>query len=535
MNKIFEDFSEELFNTYLKINPQSGSYLGLHEYDGMIGDITEDGIANEVKIYKELYKKLTEINRELLSDINKYDYDIAKWAIESELFDLEERKSYKNNPMYYASMFSDLHNYISREYAPFEDRLKSVIKVIDKIPGTLKNAAENLDKSLSSVLCKYAKHFSVGYEDFFENELLNEIKEKTSNEILISEYIEKCKPAIKAFNMFIEFIDKASSGNEKSNILGRDKFESMLRIKEHIDLSIEELKRLGLEELKRLQNELNKLIKENNFEGKLDTLEHSHPSEESLIKDTENTLSELIDFIRTNNIVELPDELNCIVTEMPRYMDFGFAAMGTAGPFEKSTESFYYVNLPQKEWDEKKKEEWLTQFNYPSLKLISIHEAYPGHYTHFLNANKYSTKLSKLFMSYSYVEGWAHYTEEMMPEQGFCKDDFKSKIGMLLEALIRCCRYIAAIGIHCENMSVEEAKEFFMKNAFMAETTAMQEAERGAFDPGYLNYTLGKIYLKKFKNKYFEKFKDTKTLEDFHNQIVRLGAPTFRIAESFVL
>ena len=312
------------------------------------------------------------------------------------------------------------------------------------------------------------------------------------------------------------------------------KFLKMLKVTEHIDIPFDVLKKMGEDELKRLQDELSKVLKDNHYEGKLDRLEHDHPGEDTLIEETKNMLGELIDFIRENEIVNLPEKLNCIVVEMPKYDDFGFAAMGTAGPFEKSDESFYYVNLPDKDWDEKKKEEWLTQFNYPALSLISIHEAYPGHYTHFLNANERSTKLSKLFMSYSYVEGWAHYTEEMMIDLGFRKEDFKSRIGMLLEALIRCCRYNAAIGIHCEGMTLDEAKDHFIKNAYMTETTAMQEAERGAFDPGYLNYTLGKLYLKKLKEKYFKKFGSTRSLKDFHDQIVGLGCPTYDIAERYI-
>ncbi|MDQ3022058.1 MAG: DUF885 domain-containing protein [Bacteroidota bacterium] len=535
MNDIFEEFSNEFFKTYLEINPQAGTHLGLHEYDGKVADVSENGIKKEIQIYKELYRKLRKINHEELSSINRYDYDVAKWAIESELFDLEEIKSYKKNPMIYVLMFSGFDKYLSMDYAPFEDRLRSIINIIDKIPEVLNEAEINLEKSLPGLLCKYAKNFSTGYISFFQNELLTVIKEKTDNKKLIEKYIQKSGEAVKALERYIGFIDKAGSDTNENFRLGKDKFLKMLKVKEQIDLSIEDIKKLGSDELKRLQDELAKVIKENNFEGKLETLEHSHPAEGSLISDTNNMLNELVDFIRDKDLINLPEELNCIVTEMPKYSDFGFAAMGTAGPFEKSNESFYYVNLPDKNWDEMKKKEWLSQFNYPALKLISIHEAYPGHYTHFLNANKYSTKLSKLFMSYSYIEGWAHYAEEMMIEQGYSKDDFKSKIGMLIEALIRCCRYFAAIGIHCGNMTVEEAKQFFFKNAYMNETTAMQEAERGAFDPGYLNYTLGKILIKTFREKYFAKFNETKSLKDFHNRIVSLGAPTYKIAESFVL
>lgn len=534
-NKTFTLLAEEIFNKYLEINPQHGADLGLHQYDGRIGNYTSSGMEDDLKTIKELLAKLSEIKFDELNSENKFDFEIAKWGLESFLFDAEVIRQHKFNPMTYAFMFGGLHNYISRNYAPFDDRLKSVISIIEQIPAVLEEAETILNKRLPAVLCRYAKQFSLGYEEFFTDELLSEIKDKSSNENLIKEYTDKSGKAVEAFKKFVVFIDKASSEENKDYITGKEVFGQMLKVKEHIGISVEEIRKTGLDELARLNDKMKSVLKENNFEGKIETLEHTHPSETNLIAETNSTLNELIDFIRKNDIVDLPERLNCIVTEMPRYMNFGFAAMGTAGPFEKSDESFYYVNLPDKEWSEEKREEWMTQFNYPSLKLISAHEAYPGHYTHFLNSNLHSSKLAKIFMSYSYVEGWAHYTEEMMVDEGYSKEDFKIKIGQIIEALIRCCRYLASIMLHCDNKSIEEIKDFFVKNAYMTETTAMQEAERGAFDPGYLNYTLGKIYLKKFKKKYFDKHGNNKSLKDFHNLIVSLGAPTYDIAERYSL
>lgn len=534
-NEIFTELSDHIFSKYLEMNPESGSQLGLHEYDGMVSDPSLKGISDFNIEIRRMLNSLSEINFSELTEENKFDFEIAKWGLQSALFETEVMESHKKNPMHYAFMFGNLHSYISRDYAPFEDRLRSVIRIIEKIPGTLETAEQILDKSLPEVLCKYAKMFSKGYENLFKEELLNEIRNKVKDNALINEYTEKSDLAVKAFEKFAAFLDNASSADNKSYILGKQKFEDMLRIKEHIDLPAEVIKNMGLEELERLQTKLKKILNENDFEDKLETLEHIHPTEKNLISETSEMLTDLVDFIREKDIVDLPDKLNCLVVEMPKYMNFGFAAMGTAGPYEKSDESFYYVNLPDSDWSDKKKEEWMTQFNYPTLKLISIHEAFPGHYTHFLNSNQHSTKLSKLFMSYSYVEGWAHYSEEMMIDEGFNSDDFKIQIGQLIEALIRCCRFIAAINIHCENKSLEEVKDFFVKNAYMAEVTALQEAERGAFDPGYLNYTLGKIFLKRFKEKYFAKHNGTKSLKDFHNMIVSMGCPTFQIAEKYVL
>ncbi|MBS1518397.1 MAG: DUF885 domain-containing protein [Bacteroidetes bacterium] len=531
----FRSLKNEYIKKYLELNPLHAVYLGLHEYDCICYSESEEAYKIHLDTAKSFLNRFREIDRNKLSKEDRYELDVAIWSAESAIFDIEENPSHKNNPMHYAFAFGVLQSYISREYAPFDERLDSVVKIIESIPSALAEAEVNLNKSLPRVLCRYARHFSLGYEDFFKEILPSIISERCIDENLKSRYTAASDAAVMAFNKYIEFLDGVSSKEDRSYILGKEKYLRMLSVKEHVNMSIEELKSYGQKELGRLQSELKKILDENDFHDKLESLEHDHPSETSLVKDTENTLDELVEFIRKNDLVNLPEELNCIVTAMPRYMNYGFAAMNTAGPFEKSNESFYYVNLPETEWEEKKKEEWLTQFNYPILKLISIHEAYPGHYTHFLNANKNSSELSKLFMSYTYVEGWAHYTEEMMIDLGYSKDDFKVKIGMLLEALIRCCRYLVSIGIHCENMTEEEAKEFFLKNAYMTETTALQEAERGAFDPGYISYTLGKILLRNFRKDYENKFGESKSLKDFHNTVVSLGCPTYRIAREFIL
>lgn len=534
-NKDFRELAKEVFDSYLQFNPQTGAYIGLHEYDGKIGDSSVEAIRKEAIAYKELLDRLKNFPLEGLDSDEVLEHSIAVWGLESQIFGLEEIESYKKNPMHYAFMFSDLHGYISRNYAPFDDRIKSIVELIGKIPTELQKAEETLNASLPSVLCKYAIQFSKGYDDFFKNELLKEITNRSTNEELINEYIDKSSKAVAAFERYVEVIEMRSNENDESYKLGKEKFERMLRIQEHADFDVAKLKTIAEVELNRLRKQLDDVIKSNGFEGRISELEHQHPDESNLLEETGDMLSELVDFIREKKIVSLPDKLNCIVTEMPRYMNFGFAAMGTAGPFEKSDESFYYVNFPDKEWTNEKKEEWMTQFNYPTLTLISIHEAYPGHYAHFLNANIYSTLLSKIFMSYSYIEGWAHYSEEMMIEQGYGKGDFKIQIGMLLEALIRCCRFVVSIGIHCEQMTMEDAKQFFIKNALMADLTAQQEAERAAFDPGYLNYTLGKILLKQLREKYMNHFEGKRSLFDFHNRIVSLGAPTFDIAEKYIL
>ena len=532
----FEDFSDRLLKTYFDSAPSYAVYLGLHDYDNVLPDLSKEGIQKTADSFKALKDELSGFDENALSPEEKFDFDIARWAIDANLFEFTGRKSHENNPMHYTYPFSGINEILGKGYAPFADRMKSVFDIMRQVPGVLANAKKNLRKNVPSIFCKYAKGFCDGYIQLFGSDLKELIIEKGADENLLNEYRKVSEITVGAFKDYIKYIDNELIPNaDDSYPIGEEMFYEMMSMSEQIDIPIEKLDRMGQEELKILKDKMNDLLVRHNMVGKLDSIEKEHPTEENLISETETTLIELTEFIREKDIVDLPEKLNCIVTEMPAYMNIGFAAMGTAGPYDKTDESFYYVNLPDKEWNQKKKDEWLTLFNYPTLKVISIHEAFPGHYTHFLNVNQKASKLAKVFMSYSYIEGWAHYTEEMMLDEGFDIDNPNIRLAQLKEALIRCCRYIVAIGLHTKGMTVDEATDFFMKNAHMNETTARQEAERGTYDPGYLNYTLGKIFLKKLRDEFFEKYKDTYTLKDFHNKIVSYGAPTFRIVEKHML
>ncbi|MBS1491902.1 MAG: DUF885 domain-containing protein [Bacteroidetes bacterium] len=531
----FQEFSDKAFNTFLEKDPVHASSLGLHEHDGKLSTLSIEELESVRKEFGELYNELLTFKKEELSGDQPLEFDFIKWILESYFFEHDELQSYKKNPMFYAGALGNIGQYISRDYAPFEERLQSVINLLGGVPTVFENAQKNLEHKCAALHCKYAKLFTEGYVQFFRDDLSAEINKREVSEELIDKYNTASKTAIESIEKYLRFIEETLVPNADDNFrLGEDKFQKMLSIKEHIDLPIDKIKKLGEMELHRLLNEYNELV--NVKHPGLDpyVLEEDHPSAATLVEETTGTLNDLIEFIKERDIIEFPEKMNCIVTEMPKYMGFGFAAMDTAGPFEKSDESYYYVNLPEKEWDEKKTEEWMTLFNFPTLKMISIHEAFPGHYTHFLYSNKYANRFAKISMSYTYVEGWAHYTEEMMSDMGYDSFDPKMKLAQLIEALIRCCRYLVAVGLHTEKMTIEEAVQFFMKNAFMPETTARQEAERGAFDPGYLSYTLGKIYLKKLKQMFFDKHKD-KELKEFHKRIVSMGCPTYRMAEKYIL
>ena len=169
-----------------------------------------------------------------------------------------------------------------------------------------------------------------------------------------------------------------------------------------------------------------------------------------------------------------------------------FASMDTPGPYEtKATEAFYYVTPPEKDWDAKHKEQHLRLYNPPIMNIITLHEAYPGHYIQFLNAKQFPTKTRKLIACGTNAEGWAHYAEQMMLEEGFGNSDPKLRLAQLQEALLRDARYVVGIKLHTEGWTVEQGAKFFEEKAFQEPANAYEESRRGAYNPTYFITRLG--------------------------------------------
>jgi uncharacterized protein (DUF885 family) len=264
----------------------------------------------------------------------------------------------------------------------------------------------------------------------------------------------------------------------------------------------------------------------------------NHPEPQRLIPETREMLEEIRQALIDLDLVSMPSEDRCQVVETPTFMRYAFAAMDSPGSLEtRATESFYYVTPVEHHWTARQQEEWLSNFNYATLRVISIHEVYPGHFVHHLH-NRYGQPLplvNRVAVSYGFTEGWAHYTEQMMVETDYGKRDPGLLVTQLLEALIRNCRYLCSLGMHTQGMSVEQATRFFMDHAYMEELPARREAMRGTFDPGYLNYTLGKLMILKLRDEYRRERGPSYTLKGFHDELLSYGAPPLPLLRAVML
>jgi len=238
----------------------------------------------------------------------------------------------------------------------------------------------------------------------------------------------------------------------------------------------------------------------------------------------------LASFVERQRLVAVPASEPVIVAPSPDFYRWAFASMWTPGPFEtKPIRAYYYVTDADRSWPADRQEEHLRDFNYPTLWSISMHEVFPGHFLQYQHLRMVDSKVRKslFFAPASFMEGWAHYAEQMMIEAGFGKQDPAIRLGHLQEALIRLARFIVGIRLHAEDLSVEQGVRFFREEAFLEDTAARREAERGTFDPSYVVYSAGKLMLLKLRKDYKARKGADFSLREFHDALLAQGAAPF--------
>jgi uncharacterized protein (DUF885 family) len=448
----------------------------------------------------------------------------------------------------------DVNLYVKRDFAPLEERVRYIIAVLEQAPATFAAARANLEESLPRPFIQTALEVAEGSAGFLEKDLVEALS-ALKNEPLRARFKaanERAAGEVRAYAKWLRESRLPRANDDYA--LGRDKFARMLRECELIELPPERILDIGLRELRREQQLFAGTARRIDSSSRpievFKAIQKDHPTEQGLIPDTRQNLEAIRQFLIDKQILTIPSEVRARVEETPKFdRATSFASMDTPGPFEiKAAEAYYYVTPVESEWPAAQKEEWLTAFNYYTTDVVSIHEAYPGHYVQFLCLNASSAnRLEKIFDSYAFVEGWAHYTEQMILDAGFGpnmpsrvaqSDDVKTakyRLAQSDEALLRLCRLCVAIKMHCQGMTVDEATKFFQDNCYYEEKPARQEAIRGAYDPEYLYYTLGKLQILKLRRDYEKQEGANFSLKKFHDECLRHGMPPIRLLREVML
>src|SRR5213594_60082 len=549
----YEAVAEEYIKTYLAAHPLEGTALGLHEYDGKISDYSRLALDAELSRLRRFDDRLAKFDPAKLSPRQSIDLRILQAAVKRELFEMQDMSMFERNPMAYASA-GDVNVYIKRNFAPLEDRVRSLIAIESQIPNILIAARTNLNEKLPKPFVELAIQIARGSADFLKKDLVAAVT-GLKDEQVRSAFQEVNRKAASALNDYAAWLEREKLPKASLDFaLGEEKFRRFLAQTELVDLPPEKILEIGMAQLKAEQDAFaeaaNQIDPNKSPIEVFKQIQGEHPTAQNLIPDVAKALDKIRKYVLSHHLVNIPSNVRAKVKETPQYLRAtSFASMDTPGPFEKrATEAYYYVTPTEHDWPEKQKQEWLTAFNYYTSDVVSIHAAYPGHYVQFLHLNASpASKVEKIFGSYAFVEGWAHYCEKMMLDEGFgsptssspneedIKRAAKYRMAQADEALLRLCRLCVSIKMHTENMSLEEATKFFQDNCYYEEKPASQEAIRGTFDPGYLNYTLGKLEILKLRDDYKAQEGDEFSLQKFHNEVLNHGMPPIRLLREIML
>ncbi len=546
MNAAFDNLAQRLVKEYWDFYPTAGSRIGRHEYDGQLPDLSPHRITRRTE---ELLRGLAQLSG--LADGNggaesedRLTHRLLELFLRRELFNLEEMRPLENNPMRQVG-YLNVGGYVKRDYAPLVDRLRSATQAMEQVPDFLQVVDTALTAELSRPVLEMSIESYRGMARFYRVDLDQSGSGVGDAETLARFDLarERAAQALDGFAAKLEErLGRLPDGKDGDFAIGPQLYADMLSFGEGVNVPLNDLISLGQANMER---NLERLAEATAAVGSgrsireiVGEIGRNHPSAEGLIPETRAMLEDIRQSLLDHDIISLPSEDRCQVIETPTYMRYAFAAMDSPGSLEtQATESFYYVTPVEDTWTATQAEEWLSNFNYDTLRIVSIHEVYPGHFVHHLH-NSYGRPLplvNRVASSYAFTEGWAHYTEEMMLETEYARGQAALLVTQLLEALVRNCRYLCALGMHTQGMTLDEATRFFMDNAYMEELPARREALRGTFDPGYLNYTLGKLMILKLRDDYRREQGSAYSLKGFHDRLLSYGAPPLPLLREVML
>ena len=538
---VFRGFEEQFWDKYLQANPSIATTVGVHKYDAMLEDYSAEAMQRREAELATLLDKLQSMTG--LAGDEVIDGELMRAAIRAELLDSHELQLWKRNPMMYVGTPGEaIDALMKRDFAPKVRRLEGVVSRLTEVPkimAAMKANVSNPPKEFTELAIRMASG-SVG---FYKETVAAWAKDAAGGDPRLEEWFGKAnKEAIAAVDDAARWLRMDLLPRSKGNYaIGAEMFAKKLKYEEMVDTPLDKLLAIGEANLEKdyqaFVETARRIDPKKTPAAVMALISSDHPTEADLIPATRQTLTRIRKFLIDRNLIDLPSDRLPKVAETPPYARSGsFASMDSPGAYEtKATEAFYYVTPPEREWSASHKEEHLRLYNKPVMDIITIHEVFPGHFAQFLFANQFPTQTRKLFTASSNAEGWAHYAEQMMLEEGFGDGDPKLKLAQLSEALLRDCRYVVGIKLHTQGMTVEEGAKVFVEKGFQEPANAYEEARRGAYNPTYLYYTLGKLQIYKLRADYKEAKGKEFNLAGFHADFVRQGAIPIKLIRRILL
>jgi uncharacterized protein (DUF885 family) len=519
-------FLSPFLETYFQLNPNFAVYQGRHEFDGELPDFSDAGLKAQIDMRKTAIAGAQALDPAGLSDAQKFERDYLIHVMQGELFWLEEADTPHHNPAYYVGVL-DPNVYIARPYADAETRMKAFIKYAKNVPAAAAQIEANLQLPLPETFLKLGQAGFSGFADYYPGDAKAAFAE-VQNPELQAEFDAAAAAASAAMQHLSDYIGSVPATTD-GFAMDADRFSDMVRLTEAVDLPLDQLKAIGKADLKRNQDALKEacdVYAPGLTLGACMEKMGANKPEVGPVEEAREQLPELRAFIVANDIVTIPGIEQAEVEESPPYNRQNSAYIDLPGPYDLGLPSVYYISPPDPTWDEATRNAYVP--GKMDLLFTSVHEVWPGHFLNFLHSNRAESVFGKLWVGYAFAEGWAHYTEEMMYDAGLHDGDPETHVGQLSNALLRDCRYLSAIGLHAEGMTVEQSYDLFRNECYQDAGNATQQAARGTYDPAYLNYTMGKLMIRKLRDDWTAKHfpEDPRSgWKAFHDEFLSYGGP----------
>ncbi len=530
----WDEYVNSFIEDYFVAHPDFAVRAGRHEFDGKLPDVSPEGITTEIQRLRAEKTRVTKFENARLDETDEFERKYVLAVIDADLFWLESAEWPYRSPQFYADAV-DPDVYVSRPYAPLEQRMRAYTDYAKAIPAFVAQIQKNLRTPLPKTYVNIGRTTFGGLVSFYQKDvpaIFASVKDAELQKNFAAANVDAIK-AMKDIDAWFESQEATATDNFA---LGAARFSEMLRATERVEVRLDELESVGKRDLDRnraaLEEACSKYAPGQSLQACVAKAEANKP-QGGPVEMARKQLTELKAFISEKKIVTIPGTEEALVAEAPAYRRWNFAYINIPGPYEKGLPSTYYIAPPDPSWSQSEKDAYIP--GQANLLFTSVHEVWPGHFLQFLHANRSKSKFGQVFVGYAFAEGWAHYTEEMMWEAGLGDGDPETHIGQLLNAMLRNVRFLSAVGMHTSSMTVEESERLFREQGFQDAATARQQAARGTFDPAYLNYTMGKLMIKKLRDDWTTSRGGKQAWLTFHDEFLKYGGPPIPLVREAML
>jgi uncharacterized protein (DUF885 family) len=534
----WQDFVDRYIEEYLAAHPAYAVVQGRHQYDGMLPDWSAEGLKGEIARLRQAREAALAFKDQDLGKMGSFQREYLLAAIDRNLFWLEKAEWPARSPDFYFDWISDSlapAPYVALDYAPLAERMQAYTRYATNIPRAAAQIRANLRMPMARTVLQYGIDSFGGLAEYYRNDV-PAVFAPVADAALQAAFAEANAAAAQAMQGLADWLRANLDSATEDYALGPELFLEMIYDTERVDIPLEELEAMGLADLRRNQAALTEACHEfapgESIPACFARMASRKPAG-GAVETARLQMAETKAFLLEQNLVSIPGDEEALVADAPPYARSNFAYINIPGPYEHDQPSVYYIAPPNPAWPAEVQQAYVP--GEADLLFTSVHEVWPGHFLNFVHARRSDWVFGRLYVSYAFGEGWAHYAEEMMLEAGLRGASPETRIGMLGNALLRNVRFLSAIGLHTRGMTVQESERMFIEEAFQSEGTAMQQAARGTYDPAYLNYTLGKLMIRELREEWTRERGGREAWREFHDAFLSFGGPPIPLVRARML